>query len=58
MKIGDAVKLKSGGPSMTIIDRVRRDIFQCSWFEGPFLHSGEFSEQSLVLVNDTLNSVI
>lgn len=51
--IGDIVKLKSGGPDMTVRDI--NDVgnsgvyFQCQWFAGKKLESGSFRGESLVL---------
>ena len=55
--IGDVVKLKSGGPAMTVrIVRQgeKRNFYSCIWFgEGEFIshtdEGREFSEVSLVL---------
>jgi uncharacterized protein YodC (DUF2158 family) len=47
-KIGDIVKLKSGGPDMTV---QRFDAayvyYTCQWFAGKKLESGNFEEASL-----------
>ena len=54
--IGDIVKLKSGGPEMTV-RKVNADIggqftgsYQCQWFAGKKLDSGVFPQESLVAV--------
>lgn len=50
--IGDIVKLKSGGPDMTV--RVAPDssrMYQCQWFAGKKLEAGHFPEGSLERVN-------
>ena len=46
---GDTVKLKSGGPVMTIdsIDIVGK--FVCHWFEGRARKTAEFSPNALIL---------
>lgn len=59
-QIGDIVKLNAGGPDMTILKRIRRTplnepsfftgLYQCQWFAGKKLDSGEFQEASLILV--------
>ena len=54
-KPGDIVRLKSGGPSMTV-DEVEKkgnvtSIF-CFWFDGAQLEDGEFSPTSLMPVAD------
>jgi uncharacterized protein YodC (DUF2158 family) len=48
-KLGDTVKLKSGGPVMTIrsFDQ-RTNWFTCHWFVGRELKTGEFSSSELV----------
>ncbi|MEO4110900.1 YodC family protein [Acinetobacter pittii] len=59
--IGDIVKLNAGGPDMTIRSQGRyrpRDsetyqfngIYECQWFAGKKLESGDFREESLDLV--------
>ena len=48
-KIGDIVKLKSGGPEMTV-QQVPTDMsiyYKCQWFAGKKLESGVFPEGSL-----------
>ncbi|WP_198078796.1 YodC family protein [Acinetobacter calcoaceticus] len=59
-QIGDIVKLNSGGPDMTILKRKRfspmkgpsyfTGVYECQWFAGKKLDSGEFQEASLLLV--------
>lgn len=53
-EIGDIVRLKSGGPDMTVentrgvsVDRV---IVDCQWFAGKKLHRGAFDPETLVKV--------
>ncbi len=47
MQKGDVVKLKSGGPKMTII-AIRENGVWCSWFlDDHELKEGEFSLESL-----------
>ncbi|MFC3606735.1 YodC family protein [Stutzerimonas tarimensis] len=48
-KIGDIVKLKSGGPEMTV-QQAPTDTstyYKCQWFAGKKLESGVFPEGSL-----------
>lgn len=46
---GDFVKLKSGGPVMTVKGyRKISDAFICQWFAGKKLEQGEFFPDSLV----------
>lgn len=56
--VGDIVKLKSGGPDMTINDVVvgynsKEFIgsYDCQWFAGKKLDKGRFPEESLVAVS-------
>ncbi|MEZ7276977.1 YodC family protein [Pseudoalteromonas sp. 68 DY56-GL68] len=51
-KIGDIVKLKSGGPEMTvqILPDHRSLYYKCQWFAGKKLESGVFQEDSLEAV--------
>lgn len=51
--VGDVVKLRSGGPEMTISsvpDSEYRDYYHCQWFAGKKLESGNFQEEQLVQV--------
>jgi uncharacterized protein YodC (DUF2158 family) len=57
-KTGDIVRLKSGGPDMTVEDGdVNRDVpfpfaergvVRCQWFGGRKLDSGLFHQESLI----------
>lgn len=46
---GDIVQLKSGGPDMTVKERVSTvdNTYRCQWFAGKKLESGVFPEDSL-----------
>ncbi len=50
-KVGDIVRLRSGGPEMTVAalpeDRQYSDFYRCQWFAGKKLESGNFQEASL-----------
>lgn len=50
---GDIVKLKSGGPDMTVQGEVigHRGTFNCQWFAGKKLERGNFNSDSLELVD-------
>ncbi|MDA2937027.1 DUF2158 domain-containing protein [Acidobacteria bacterium AH-259-A15] len=50
-KSGDIVKLKSGGPNMTVDSYVASHI-RCSWFAGNKLQMGSFEEDSLERVEE------
>lgn len=58
-EVGQVVKLKSGGPDMTI-ESLRKNFdtkaflgeYSCQWFAGKKLEKGIFPEQSLELVED------
>lgn len=47
-EVGKIVKLKSGGPEMTV-EKVfeDRDTYRCQWFAGKKLESGVFPADSL-----------
>ena len=49
LKVGDVVKLKSGGPVMTV-SRVAEEsrLYDCQWFDGTELRTGRFAPDSLV----------
>ncbi|ALO34504.1 hypothetical protein CMT41_07080 [Colwellia sp. MT41] len=51
-KVGDIVKIKSGGPDMTIqtMPSQRNSYYYCQWFAGKKLEIGHFPEGSLELV--------
>lgn len=50
--VGDIVKLKSGGPEMTVQSQPDPPgkMYQCQWFAGKKLESGRFPPDSLELV--------
>ena len=51
--VGDVVKLRSGGPEMTVNsvpDGEYRDYYHCQWFAGKKLESGNFEEEQLVQI--------
>ncbi|EKO3926144.1 DUF2158 domain-containing protein [Vibrio metschnikovii] len=48
IKTGDIVKLKSGGPDMTV--QSNGDRVWCQWFAGKKLEVGKFPENSLEIV--------
>ncbi len=50
--IGDIVKLKSGGPEMTVqaLPTVSNDYYYCQWFAGKKLEQGRFPADSIELV--------
>lgn len=47
---GDIVKLKSGGPNMTVQSALSSNHYRCQWFAGKKLERGDFPENSLELV--------
>lgn len=50
-KVGDIVKLKSGGPEMTVEGwNGYHGGYDCQWFAGKKLDTGRFKLESLVLV--------
>jgi uncharacterized protein YodC (DUF2158 family) len=49
--IGDVVKLRSGGPDMTVTGCELGGVYQCTWFTfGDESRSSSFSEEALILV--------
>ena len=50
-KEGEIVKLKSGGPKMTVQDFFD-DSCRCQWFTGSELGEGIFIQESLIKVED------
>jgi uncharacterized protein YodC (DUF2158 family) len=46
-KVGDIVRLKSGGPEMTVKDTDSAGEYECQWFAGKKLESGWFPGESL-----------
>ncbi|PKL39391.1 MAG: DUF2158 domain-containing protein [Candidatus Riflebacteria bacterium HGW-Riflebacteria-1] len=56
--IGDIVKLKSGGPDMTVKECITKngsdkiEALKCQWFAGKKLDSGVFSLQSILKVEE------
>lgn len=49
-KVGDRVKLRSGGPAMTVTSTSEsrsRSVF-CRWFDNGILHSDSFEPETLV----------
>ena len=50
-KIGDTVKLISGGPPMAVNQILSNDQIICQWFAGKKLESGYFSSDCLIRVN-------
>ena len=51
--VGDVVKLRSGGPEMTVNsvpDGGYHDSYRCQWFAGKKLESGNFEEDQLIQV--------
>ena len=52
LKVGDAVRLKSGGPDMTLegigkYQRAVHDVASCVWFEGKSLKRSVFELHTL-----------
>ena len=48
LKVGDVVKLKSGGVKMTIEEIDNDGNVSCVWFDGTQLQRGEFPEITLM----------
>jgi len=49
--VGDIVKLKSGGPNMSV-KSVYNEQYTCQWFAGKKLEQGVFPPQSLAYVDN------
>ena len=58
-KVGNTVKLKCGGPEMSVsliikdLDKKETGFYQCQWFAGKKLDSGRFPFESLILVEES-----
>ena len=54
--IGNIVKLKSGGPEMTVhsLPDAPGKTYRCQWFAGKKLESGSFPPDSLELVDNII----
>ncbi len=49
-QVGEVVKLKSGGPDMTVnylVGSAQRELYDCQWFAGKKLEEGRFPADSL-----------
>jgi uncharacterized protein YodC (DUF2158 family) len=54
--VGDIVKLKSGGPDMTVqAVPGSSKLYRCQWFAGKKLEVGSFSSESLETVRNERN---
>ncbi|MGO0628681.1 YodC family protein [Pseudomonas sp. SAR267] len=52
-KVGDLVRIKSGGPVMTVKTVFdQSNSFDCQWFAGKKLEVGRFPSESLVPVEE------
>lgn len=47
LQSGDIIRLKSGGPQMTVIDITFRGLITCEWFAGERLHRARFAPSSI-----------
>lgn len=52
LKIGDVVKLKSGGPKMTVSGEDEYNNICCDWFSDKSIQHGYFVEAQLILIDD------
>ncbi|WP_187261397.1 DUF2158 domain-containing protein [Pontibacter beigongshangensis] len=58
-KTGDAVQLKTGGPTMTIDFKTKSGTYNCKWHDGQDLKESEFGpEQIQVVVRTDRRSVL
>ena len=56
--VGDIVKLKSGGPEMTIEEvgtGLHKGDYRCQWFAGKKLNWGTFPYESLIEAKEETN---
>ena len=52
-QVGQTVRLKSGGPKMTVSDvDVISTFLRCQWFAGAKLNHGSFDPETLELVTE------
>ncbi len=51
IKVGSVVRLKSGGPAMTVDSITEANMLVCNWFNGGKCCACEFSNESLELVS-------
>lgn len=58
-KVGDSVILKSGGPTMTVLDTSvgSTDWVSCRWFDGKKFHTELFPPDALRLADESDNGV-
>ena len=49
---GDLVRLKSGGPTMTVDSFAVTGQYHCQWFSGSKLQKGLFDADSLAIAKD------
>jgi uncharacterized protein YodC (DUF2158 family) len=47
-EVGQTVRLKSGGPLMTVSLDYATGTYQCTWFDGKKQQSGNFPQATLV----------
>jgi len=47
MQVGDGVRLKSGGPVMTVYE-INEDRIHCQWFDGAKLKQSDFTRLMLL----------
>ncbi|STX29971.1 Uncharacterized small protein [Legionella beliardensis] len=55
LKVGDVVKLKSGGPRMTISYLGKEEQIECIWFDGNNKSKGYFHKDSVKLDDSSSN---
>jgi uncharacterized protein YodC (DUF2158 family) len=54
-KKGESVKLKAGGPKMSILETFSDKDYRCGWFAGKKFETGIFPEEALVQVPDDVD---
>lgn len=54
VRVGDIVRLRSGGPDMTVDALRAPDLVECVWFDGGQRQTALFHAQTLIAVSSTL----
>ncbi|HEU4595590.1 MAG TPA: DUF2158 domain-containing protein [Pyrinomonadaceae bacterium] len=52
IKVGDVVRLKSGGPDMTVVGVISKELFMCNWFDGQNVKASHFPPEALQRASD------
>jgi uncharacterized protein YodC (DUF2158 family) len=52
LKVGDVVRLKSGGPDMTVVGVISKELLMCNWFDGQTVKASHFPHEALQKASD------